>query len=82
MIDEDQVNETKPQPEQADITSGNIIKDQTLESKLEHTSEKDLNRRWDIEEDVTLAPENQISIAEDENETTKNVILKEMVSQK
>ncbi|XP_024977915.1 titin [Cynara cardunculus var. scolymus] len=79
MIDEDQVDETKPQPEQSVITSENIMKYQTLESKLEHTSEKDLNRSWDMEENVTLTPENQINSTEDQNETMKNVILKENV---
>ncbi|KVH92794.1 hypothetical protein Ccrd_005146 [Cynara cardunculus var. scolymus] len=69
----------EPQPEQSVITSENIMKYQTLESKLEHTSEKDLNRSWDMEENVTLTPENQINSTEDQNETMKNVILKENV---
>ncbi|KAI3670085.1 hypothetical protein L6452_41703 [Arctium lappa] len=78
-IDEDQVNETKPQPEQSDITFENIMKYQTLESKLEHSSEKDLNRSRDMEEDDTLASANQINNTEDQNETMKNVIFKENV---
>lgn len=83
MIEEDPINETKPQPEKSDISSETIMCDQTLESKLEHTNEKDLEDvKRDIEEDVTLAPKNQIEGAENQTEKTKNVILTDEVNLK
>ncbi|KAK9067321.1 hypothetical protein SSX86_014647 [Deinandra increscens subsp. villosa] len=78
VIEEDQVTtETKPQPEQSEITSENMTSDHTLESKLEHMSSKDLE---DAKEDVTLAPQNEIKIIEDQNETTNNIILTDEVA--
>ncbi|KAI7734396.1 hypothetical protein M8C21_024549, partial [Ambrosia artemisiifolia] len=71
VIEEDQVTiETKPHPEQSDITSENITDDQTSKSKLEHTSAKD----------VTLVPENETKGIENLHETTKNIILTDKVA--
>lgn len=80
IIEEDKVNKIEAQPEQSDIASEDIINDQ--ESKLEHMTEKDLEdgKRY-MEEDLTLAPENQIKSIENHNEITKNVILTDEVSQ-
>ncbi|XP_071728027.1 uncharacterized protein [Rutidosis leptorrhynchoides] len=70
LTENDQVNETTPQPEQSDVSSESIIYDQTLESKSEHTNEKDL------EGDVTHAPDTQIKGVD---ETTKTIILTDEV---
>ncbi|CAI9283312.1 unnamed protein product [Lactuca saligna] len=71
VMEEDEVKETKPEPEQSDITSENIIK---------HTSEKELaDEKRDMEEDVTLAPENQIDNTENQNEIN-NIILTDEVA--
>ncbi|KAI3784693.1 hypothetical protein L1987_43796 [Smallanthus sonchifolius] len=81
VIEKDHVTiETKPQPK-SDITCENITDDQTLESKLEHTTGKDLeDAKGDKEEDATLAPENQIKSTESQNETTKNIVLTDEVA--
>ncbi|KAK1432743.1 hypothetical protein QVD17_09641 [Tagetes erecta] len=83
VIEKDQVSiETKPQPDQSDITCETITSDQTLESKLEqHTSGKGLEDiKRDVEEDVTFAPENEIESPESQIETTKDIILSDEVA--
>ncbi|XP_076929587.1 uncharacterized protein LOC143594058, partial [Bidens hawaiensis] len=65
VIDEQVITETKPQPEQSEITCENITNDENSKSKLE--------------EEVTLAPENAIKSIESQNETTKNIILSDEV---
>lgn len=77
MIEKDQVAiETKPQPDQSDITCETITNDQNLESKLEHTSGKDLEDvKRGVEEAVTLEPENENESTESQNETTTRAII-------
>ncbi|XP_076949634.1 uncharacterized protein LOC143622331 [Bidens hawaiensis] len=65
VIEEQVIIETKPQPEQSEITCENITHDENSESKLE--------------EEVTLAPENEIKSIDSQNETTKNIILSDEV---
>ncbi|KAL8251332.1 hypothetical protein R6Q59_035025 [Mikania micrantha] len=74
-IEDEATIKANSQAEQLEMTSESIS-DQTLESKLEHTSGKYLeDGKENNEEDATLASENEIKNNENQNETTKNTIL-------